>query len=128
MTYGTAESILAAHILERSAPASYAWSDDTLTRPDLETDIPATGTTKLILRVTYTRDDMPTEPDSCADYGLETGLDQNYDSAIRDARDISLHSDVFGVAIYVANADGYTLSPQPSALYSDGDPYIIGDF
>lgn len=121
MTDVTAETILAAHIAERSEAASYAWSDDTLTRPDRETDLPYGSAGEVLLRVTYACEPSGMLPDPEADFVLPQGDGQNPDSLIRDARDISTHYGVFGVAIYYVGSD------RPLAIYSNGEPFITGE-
>lgn len=115
----TAETILAAHITERSASTSYPWSDDTLARADHETDVPYGAAGEVMLRVTYESADAML-PDPQADYCMMQAEGQNPDSVIRDAQDISLHDGIFGVAIY------HVGSESPLAIYADGEPYLIG--
>lgn len=116
MSTPTNETILAAHVTEMNSGRLYPWTNEMLTRPALDTD-DFFADAGMVLRVTYRCADDPDQPDTEADYALETNAS---DASTRDAESISLHPDVYAVAIYASDANHDHVRRLPVAIMVQG--------
>lgn len=117
----TTETIREAHAREvHPSQTRVQWDEEMLTRAAQWDDTVADMGT-LLIRVTYQCPTDTTAPDTSAgDFGMEAPAG---DASVRDARDISRHADVYGVALYAVIDDN--VSGYPLAVFSDGQAIML---
>lgn len=75
----------------------------------------------VVMRVTYATDEAKSEIDKAADFPMPLPLNSD---TFRLASAVSLHSEVFGVALYGVHADG-SMDLTPAVAYADGNEFSI---
>lgn len=109
--------IFAAHLAELSEGPARWWLDcqlEAFPATPLDMEHPDRN---VVMRVTYATDEAKSAIDDSGDFPMPLPLDAD---TFRLASEISLHSTVFGVALYEVHEDG-RIETLPSAAYADGN-------
>lgn len=117
--YATTESIRRAHALEvhpSSLSRAAKWTDAALSRYAAAPVNRNEPQANVAFRITYASAADPSEPDPAADFAMVAPINRH---VLDLAESISLHEDVYGVAIYAVDTEGYP-ETTPSYAFADG--------